>query len=66
MDTHLIHSYLEIIQHNAERIACLEAEVERLQEENRSLKNELNLRGRVYINEMHGTVQGDAYQRSSN
>ena len=80
MDAHLTNSYLEIIQHLAERNAGLESEVEQLKaelerlqagirqrdEEVSSLRAELRLRkSDVYIHEMHGTVQGDAYQRGA-
>ena len=41
-----------------ERIDSLEKEVD-------ELKDELRSRGRVYIREMHGTVEGDAYQRKN-
>ncbi len=76
MDNYLSQAYLEVIRNNVERIAQLEREVdglktnmkimgEKLQAEIDSLKEELRSRGKVYIGEMHGTIEGDAYQRKT-
>lgn len=76
MDNYLSQAYLEVIRNNVERIAQLEREVdglkanmkimgEKFQAEIDSLKDEFRSRGKVYIQEMHGTVEGDAYQRKT-
>ena len=76
MDNYLSQAYLEVIRNNVERIAQLEREVdglktnmkimgEKLQAEIDSLKEELRSRGKVYIGEMHGTIEGDADQRKT-
>ena len=76
MDNYLSQAYLEVIRNNVERIAQLEREVdglktnmkimgEKFQAEIDSLKEELRSRGKVYIGEMHGTIEGDAYQRKT-
>ena len=76
MDNYLSQAYLEVIRNNVERIAQLEREVdglktnmkimgEKLQAEIDSLKEELRSRWKVYIGEMHGTIEGDAYQRKT-
>ena len=76
MENYLSQAYLEVIRNNVERIAQLEREVdglktnmkimgEKLQAEIDSLKEELRSRGKVYIGEMHGTIEGDAYQRKT-
>ena len=73
MDSQLTHSYLEIIQHVAERNADLEKEnillkdqIKSLEEKVNELENERRFYSKVYINEMHGTVEGDAYQKRTN
>ena len=58
------------------KIDTLEADMKTMEEEFRGrirslerevgeLKDELHTRARVYIQEMHGTVEGDAYQRKN-
>ncbi|MDM8154809.1 hypothetical protein QUW14_10900 [Bacteroides gallinaceum] len=73
MDTNLTHSYLNIIQAAVEQNADLEKEVchlkdqvRDLEERVRMLEEERRFYSKVYINEMHGTVEGDAYQKRTN
>ena len=72
----VIRNNVERIAHLEQKIEALEtnlktmgenfqAEVSSLKKEIESLKDELRSRGRVYIGEMHGTVEGDAYQRKT-
>ncbi|OUO54954.1 hypothetical protein B5F77_01810 [Parabacteroides sp. An277] len=63
MDAHLKQSYLETISHLIEQNARLGAKIEELEKENNELKMKLQMR--VYINEMHGTLEGDAYQHGT-
>ena len=65
---HIARLEIEIAGLKADRKAITEnfqAEIGSLKKEIESLKDELRSRGRVYIGEMHGTVEGDAYQRKT-